>query len=139
MALPRTFTKSIDAVELANHVATQVGGKGGGRPDMARAGGSNPDKLDDALASVEDLYVKKQSNLEKSNWGDINPIIAMQSDGKKFNWLYTLRNLGHSVATLDHIERSLTKLFKPSSKATMWSRLYRWGKRLIVWFLWQRS
>ncbi|WP_127470399.1 alanine--tRNA ligase [Thiomicrorhabdus aquaedulcis] len=40
------------AGELVNHVAMQVGGKGGGRPDMAQAGGNDPSKLDAALASV---------------------------------------------------------------------------------------
>jgi alanyl-tRNA synthetase len=33
-------------------VAQQIGGKGGGRPDMAQAGGSDVDKLDGALESV---------------------------------------------------------------------------------------
>jgi alanyl-tRNA synthetase len=47
-------TARIKAGELVNHVATQVGGKGGGRPDMAQAGGSNPENLDKALASVPD-------------------------------------------------------------------------------------
>ena len=32
VGVTKNFTQSIDAVELANHVATQVGGKGGGRP-----------------------------------------------------------------------------------------------------------
>jgi len=41
------------AGELVNMVATQVGGKGGGRPDMAQAGGNDPGALDNALASVE--------------------------------------------------------------------------------------
>ena len=45
-------TKRIKAGELVNHVAQQVGGKGGGRPDMAMAGGNNPAELDQALASV---------------------------------------------------------------------------------------
>ncbi len=49
----RDFSERIPAVELANHVAAQVGGKGGGRPDMAQAGGSDPSALDTALASVE--------------------------------------------------------------------------------------
>ena len=40
------------AGELINFVAEQVGGKGGGRPDFAQAGGSNPEGLDAALASV---------------------------------------------------------------------------------------
>jgi len=42
----------IKAGELVNHVAQQVGGKGGGRPDMAQAGGTSPEKLPQALASV---------------------------------------------------------------------------------------
>ena len=45
-------TKLIKAGELVNHVAQQIGGKGGGRPDMAQAGGNNPAALDSALASV---------------------------------------------------------------------------------------
>jgi alanyl-tRNA synthetase len=42
----------IKAGELVNLVAQQVGGKGGGRPDMAQAGGTQPDKLTAALQSV---------------------------------------------------------------------------------------
>ena len=42
----------VKAGELVNHVASQVGGKGGGRPDMAQAGGSLPDALPTALSSV---------------------------------------------------------------------------------------
>ncbi|MGP5308464.1 alanine--tRNA ligase [Vreelandella alkaliphila] len=42
----------VKAGELVNHVASQVGGKGGGRPDMAQAGGSLPDALPAALNSV---------------------------------------------------------------------------------------
>lgn len=47
------LTKQVKAGELVNHVAQQVGGKGGGRPDMAQAGGSEPAGLDSALASVK--------------------------------------------------------------------------------------
>ena len=47
-------TKSIKAGELVNVVAQQVGGKGGGRPDMAQAGGNQPQALPAALASVPD-------------------------------------------------------------------------------------
>tara|TARA_R110002012_G_scaffold7675_9_gene35682 strand:- start:1829 stop:4438 length:2610 start_codon:yes stop_codon:yes gene_type:complete len=46
------LTGKVKAGELVNHVASQVGGKGGGRPDMAQAGGSQPDALPDALKSV---------------------------------------------------------------------------------------
>ena len=53
-------TKQLKAGDLVNHVAQQVGGKGGGRPDMAMAGGSEPGKLDAALASVAD-WVREQT------------------------------------------------------------------------------
>jgi len=43
----------VKAGELVGSVATQVGGKGGGRPDFAQAGGNNPAALGAALASVE--------------------------------------------------------------------------------------
>ena len=46
-------TSRLKAGELVNHVALQVGGKGGGRPDMAQAGGTNPAALEAALVSVE--------------------------------------------------------------------------------------
>ncbi|MGI9211425.1 MAG: alanine--tRNA ligase [Methylococcaceae bacterium] len=47
-------TRIIKAGELVNAVAVQVGGKGGGRPDMAQAGGTEPARLDEALNSVVD-------------------------------------------------------------------------------------
>ena len=46
------LTARLKAGELVNFVAQQVGGKGGGRPDMAQAGGSEPGKLAAALGSV---------------------------------------------------------------------------------------
>ncbi len=45
-------TAKVKAGELANFVAAQVGGKGGGKPDMAMAGGTEPAKLGDALDTV---------------------------------------------------------------------------------------
>jgi alanyl-tRNA synthetase len=48
------LTAKVKAGELVNHVARQVGGKGGGRPDMAQAGGSDPSGLPAALASVKE-------------------------------------------------------------------------------------
>jgi alanyl-tRNA synthetase len=51
----------LKAGELVNHVAAQVGGKGGGKPDMAMAGGTDPSKLPQALASVAD-WVKGKLN-----------------------------------------------------------------------------
>jgi alanyl-tRNA synthetase len=46
-------TARVKAGELVNFVAAQVGGKGGGRPDMAQAGGTEPAKLVQALAGVK--------------------------------------------------------------------------------------
>ena len=46
-------SKKVKAGELVNFVAQQVGGKGGGRPDMAQAGGTDPAKLPVALAGVK--------------------------------------------------------------------------------------
>ena len=46
------LTGKLKAGDLANYVAQQVGGKGGGRPDMAMAGGTEPSKLSTALATV---------------------------------------------------------------------------------------
>ncbi len=48
----KNITDRIRAGDVIKPVAEQVGGKGGGRPDFAQAGGSNPDGLDAALASV---------------------------------------------------------------------------------------
>jgi len=47
------LTAKVKAGDLVNHVAKQVGGKGGGRPDMAQAGGTDAAALPKALQSVE--------------------------------------------------------------------------------------
>jgi alanyl-tRNA synthetase len=48
----KDLTDRVKAGELANFVAKQVGGKGGGRPDMAQAGGTDAAALPAAIASV---------------------------------------------------------------------------------------
>jgi len=53
-AVTADLTARLKAGELVNHVAGQVGGKGGGKPDLAQAGGSDPERLPAALASVAD-------------------------------------------------------------------------------------
>ncbi|HWU65768.1 MAG TPA: alanine--tRNA ligase [Methylophilus sp.] len=55
------LTSKVKAGELVNHVAGQVGGKGGGKPDMAMAGGTEPANLPQALASVKAWVEKKQN------------------------------------------------------------------------------
>ena len=52
----------IKAGDLVNHVAAQVGGKGGGKPDMAMAGGTDASQLPKALASVEEWVIQKIQN-----------------------------------------------------------------------------
>ena len=55
------LTQHIKAGELANFVALQIGGKGGGRADMAQAGGTDVAQLPTALASVAQ-WIEQQSN-----------------------------------------------------------------------------
>jgi alanyl-tRNA synthetase len=50
----KSATDRIKAGELVSAVARKVGGRGGGRPDMAQAGGTDPDALPDALDGVYD-------------------------------------------------------------------------------------
>ncbi|MDR1062911.1 MAG: alanine--tRNA ligase [Azoarcus sp.] len=54
------LTGKYKAGELVNFVARQVGGKGGGRPDMAQAGGTEPEKLVEALESVKGWVIKSR-------------------------------------------------------------------------------
>lgn len=55
----KSATDRVKAGPLVNFVAQQVGGKGGGRPDMAQAGGTDPTHLDAALAAVPG-WIKEQ-------------------------------------------------------------------------------
>lgn len=55
----RDLTDKILAGELVNSVSKQVGGQGGGRPDMAQGGGNQPGNLDKALQSVFEWVEKK--------------------------------------------------------------------------------
>ncbi len=55
----KDVTNKIKAGDLVNFVAQQVGGKGGGRADMAQAGGNNPTKLNQALENITDWVREK--------------------------------------------------------------------------------
>jgi alanyl-tRNA synthetase len=59
----KDLTAQMKAGDLVKLAAEEVGGKGGGRPDMAQAGGNNPDKLPQALALVEP-WVREQLGLD---------------------------------------------------------------------------
>ena len=60
VGVSKDLTTRIKAGNLVNFVAGQVGGKGGGRPDFAQAGGNRPDLVDDALDSVS-AWVAEQT------------------------------------------------------------------------------
>ena len=49
----KDLTSKIKAGDLVNIAAAEVGGKGGGRPDMAQAGGTNPDGIAKALEAAK--------------------------------------------------------------------------------------
>ncbi len=59
-------TDRIAAGPLANHVARQVGGRGGGRPELAQAGGNDPSRVDQAIGSVPG-WVRQQLAAGDSN------------------------------------------------------------------------
>ena len=60
--ITKDATDKIKAGDLVSHVASQVGGKGGGRPDMAQGGGNQPDNLENALNSVNDWVSAQLDN-----------------------------------------------------------------------------
>ena len=55
VAVTADLTAKIKAGDIIKHIAPIVGGTGGGRPDLAQAGGRDPSKLDEALAKVPSL------------------------------------------------------------------------------------
>ena len=61
MVTPDLVDKGLDAVALVKEVAAVIGGGGGGRPTLAQAGGSKPEKMDDALAMVPGIVSKASS------------------------------------------------------------------------------
>jgi len=55
VGVTKDLTDKYQAGKILNHIANQIGGKGGGRADMAQGGGTEPEKLTKALDSVKDL------------------------------------------------------------------------------------
>jgi len=60
-AVTKDLTKRFQAGKLVQEVARAVGGSGGGRPDLAQAGGKEPAKLDAALEAVYDAVARTGS------------------------------------------------------------------------------
>ncbi len=59
VGVTQELTAKLHAGNLIKEIVKEVGGSGGGRPDMAQAGGNKPDKLKDALALAEKLIAEK--------------------------------------------------------------------------------
>ena len=57
-AVTKDLTKRFQAGKLIQEVAKMVGGRGGGRPDLAQGGGPDPEKLDGALELVYELVAR---------------------------------------------------------------------------------
>ena len=55
MATKDAVSKGAHCGKIIKEVASIAGGGGGGRPDMAQAGGKKPEKAEDAIAKVEDI------------------------------------------------------------------------------------
>jgi alanyl-tRNA synthetase len=55
VGVTRDLTDRVQAGKVVGQVAQKVGGSGGGRPDMAEAGGKDPGALDEALASAAEV------------------------------------------------------------------------------------
>ncbi|MBA8761833.1 alanine--tRNA ligase [Staphylococcus coagulans] len=55
--VPKQYTDRVKAGDLIKHLAPEVGGKGGGRPDMAQGGGTQPEKITEALQFIKN-YIK---------------------------------------------------------------------------------
>lgn len=59
MAMPEAVAKGVHCGKIIKEVTAICGGKGGGKPDMAQGGGSDAMKIDDALASVDELILNQ--------------------------------------------------------------------------------
>jgi len=57
VAVTKSLSGSIRAGDIVKQIAPIIGGSGGGKPELAQAGGSQPDKLDEALAAVSTLLL----------------------------------------------------------------------------------
>ena len=56
--VPKADTSKIKAGDIIKNMAPIVGGKGGGRPDMAQGGGTQPENITESLRFIKD-YIKK--------------------------------------------------------------------------------
>ena len=60
MAMPEAVKRGVHCGNIIKEITAICGGRGGGKPDMAQGGGTDALKIDDALASVDEI-VKSQT------------------------------------------------------------------------------
>ncbi len=65
MVTPDLASQGLNAGELVKRAAQVTGGGGGGRPEMAQAGGRDPSRLDEALRVAKELATEKIRNLKE--------------------------------------------------------------------------
>jgi alanyl-tRNA synthetase len=58
---PEAILKKMNSSEIIREIAPLIEGRGGGKPDLAQAGGTRLEKLDDALSRAKDVITKKLS------------------------------------------------------------------------------
>jgi alanyl-tRNA synthetase len=63
IAVTKSLSGSIRAGDIIKQIAPLVGGSGGGKPELAQAGGSLPDKLDEALAAISTILAGRENKL----------------------------------------------------------------------------
>jgi len=61
----KDLTAKYDAGKIVKEIAPIVGGSGGGRPDMAQAGGTKPENLDKAIAKLEAMFKVEEKPAKK--------------------------------------------------------------------------
>ena len=59
MVTPDLVSQGISAVDIIRDIAKVIGGGGGGRPEVAQAGGRKPEKLDEALGLVAGILARR--------------------------------------------------------------------------------
>lgn len=59
MAMPEAVQKGVHAGNIIKEITAIAGGRGGGKPDMAQGGGKDANKIDDALAQVDEIVLKQ--------------------------------------------------------------------------------
>ena len=58
-AVTKDLAKQVHAGQLIGKLAPIVGGRGGGRPELAQAGGKDPSKIADALQAARELFARE--------------------------------------------------------------------------------